>query len=95
VHVGVLKLPSAPHVAMPPPEYPLLQITITISPVMPVMLPIADLCELATSVALHGLAIQPQLSTHTVRPSREEDAICIVCRMPGHTAMDAYLRMLQ
>ena len=53
LHVTSLgaKFPSVPHVTSPPPEYPGLQVTLTTSPVTPVMFPVSDLSEFGTSVA--------------------------------------------
>ena len=47
-HVNVLNLPLVPHVAVPPPAYPALHVTVTVCVVVPVMDPLAALLELAT-----------------------------------------------
>ena len=47
-HVKVLNLPFRPHVAVPPPENPSLHVTVTICPVVPVILPVPALFELTT-----------------------------------------------
>jgi len=44
----VVKYPVVAHVVLPPPEYPVLQVTVTVSVVVPVMLPAVALSELAT-----------------------------------------------
>jgi hypothetical protein len=53
VQLTELKLPSASHVAVPPPLKPASQVTPTTSPVTPAMLPATNLSELTTSVAAH------------------------------------------
>jgi tRNA C32,U32 (ribose-2'-O)-methylase TrmJ len=39
---------------VPPPVYPSLQVTVTVSPVLPEIEPAADLSELATAAAVHA-----------------------------------------
>jgi hypothetical protein len=56
--LGKLKPPSVSQVAVPPPEYPTAHVTVRVSPVTPVMLPVAEKSELATSVAVHAFAEQ-------------------------------------
>jgi hypothetical protein len=53
-----VKEPSVPQVESPPPEKPALHITVIISPVTPVMDPMSDLSEVATSVAEHSFGVQ-------------------------------------
>ena len=43
----VVKVPLAAHVVLPPPEYPVSQVIVTVSVVVPVMLPASALLELA------------------------------------------------
>jgi hypothetical protein len=50
--------PSAPHVQVPPPVYPALHLTATVSPALPVIEPAADLSELSTFVAVHAFILQ-------------------------------------
>ena len=45
---NALKVPPILHVAVPPPVYPVLQVTVTFCPVVPVILPAVALLELAT-----------------------------------------------
>ena len=55
--VKVLKAPFVPHVAIPPPVKPESQLTVTVCPVVPVMLLLAALLEFAMlPVAVHVLA---------------------------------------
>ena len=70
VHVIVVNVPSAWQVAAPEPVYPGLQLTVTLSPVTPVMLPVADLSECSTLVGEQGLAVTIRKKNHV--------SICIV-----------------
>ena len=55
----VVNVPLVAHVVLPPPEYPASQVTVTISVVVPVMLPASALSELAMfPVAVQELAVQ-------------------------------------
>ena len=58
-HVGkVVKVPLAAHVVLPPPEYPVSQVIVTVSVVVPVILPAFALSELAMfPVAVQALAV--------------------------------------
>ena len=54
----VVKVPLAAHVVLPPPEYPVSQVIVTVSVVVPVMLPASALLELAMfPVAVQALAV--------------------------------------
>ena len=66
----VLKEPAGLHVALNVAEepYPVLQVTVVFSPVVPVMAPVSDLSELATSVAAHVLASHAVLALLRVYP---------------------------
>ena len=57
-HVKVLNWPFVPHVTSFVPVYPESQVTVTVCPVVPVILALAALLELATLVAVHVLALQ-------------------------------------
>jgi len=50
--------PSAPHVQVPPPVYPVLHLTVAVSPALPVIEPASDLSELSTFVAVHAFMLQ-------------------------------------
>ena len=63
-HVSALKVPDVLHVAVPPPEYPALHITVRVWPVVPLMLPAAALLELATSVGVQVFAVQVGMLAH-------------------------------
>jgi hypothetical protein len=52
-HSVPAKLPSVPHVQIPPPVYPGSHTTITVSPVTPLIEAVVGKLELATSVAGH------------------------------------------
>ena len=55
----VVKVPLVAHVVMPLPEYPSLQVTVTVSVVVPVILSAAALLEFAMfPVAVQELAVQ-------------------------------------
>ena len=58
-HVGKLvKIPLVAHVVLPPPEYPVLQVTVTLCFVVPVILSASALLELAMfPVAVQALAV--------------------------------------
>ena len=58
-HVIALKLPLVPHVAVnvEVPAYPVSHVTVIVSPVSPLIAPVAALLELATSVAAQLLAV--------------------------------------
>ena len=54
----VVNVPLAAHVVLPPPEYPVSQVIVTVSVVVPVMLPASALLELAMfPVAVQALAV--------------------------------------
>ena len=54
----VVKVPLTAHVVLPPPEYPVSQVIVTVSVVVPVMLPASALLELAMfPVAVQALAV--------------------------------------
>jgi hypothetical protein len=44
---------------VPPPVYPSLQVTVTVSPVLPEIEPAADLSELATATFVQAFALHP------------------------------------
>ena len=54
----VVNVPLAAHVVLPPPAYPSSQVTVTVSVVVPVMLPASALLELAMfPVGVQELAV--------------------------------------
>ena len=59
----VVKVPLVAHVVGPPPEYPVSQVTVTVSVVVPVILSAAALLEFAMfPVAVQELAVQVNVS---------------------------------
>jgi len=54
------RFPLVPQVQFPPPLYPALQVTITTSPVVPVILEAVALFENCTFVAVHELMLQAE-----------------------------------
>ena len=56
--VMVLKVPPVPHAAVPLPVYPTSQVTATVCSVVPVILPVVALFELATCVTAQASAAQ-------------------------------------
>ena len=59
IQVGnVVNVPLVAHVVLPPPEYPVSQVIVTVSVVVPVILPASALLELAMfPVAVQALAV--------------------------------------
>ena len=58
-----VKVPLAAHVVLPPPEYPVSQVIVTVSVVVPVILSAPALVELATlPVGVQALAVQVNVS---------------------------------
>ena len=67
--VKILNWPFVPHVAVPPPEYPVSHVTSTVCPVVPVILPASALSELATLPAgVHEFATQVNASNRLFVP---------------------------
>ena len=58
MHDTTVNTPLVKHSAFPPPLYPSMHVTATISPVTPVIFPVPALSEFATSVAMQGLGVQ-------------------------------------
>ena len=64
VHINVLNLPFVPHVAVPPPAYPVLHDTAILSPVVPVIELATDLSLFATCVVAQFLAVHSTIGLH-------------------------------
>ena len=73
--VKALKVPAVEHVAVPPPENPSLQVTVTAAPVVPVIEPTVDLLEFATSVAVQELDVPDEQVSVLKVPAIEHVAV--------------------
>ena len=75
MQVSVLKVPAVEHVAVPPPENPSLQVTVTAVPVGPLIEPTVDLLEFATSVAVQELDVPEEQVSVLKVPADEHVAV--------------------